>query len=197
MSTAEPKTAIEQPLVTADELLEISSELSMHGKRCELIEGKLIVMSPAQSPHGIIAGETFGLLYNHVRQNKLGKLFAAETGFTVSNRPHTVRAPDVAFVKQERVDALGKIDKFFPEAPTLAVEVVSPSDKAEEVQAKAIMWIESGCEAVWIVWPGDQTVTDYRSLRDIRILTADETLDGGGVVPGFAVKVAEIFAGLS
>lgn len=193
MSTAEPQTA---RLITADELLRISSELSVHGKSCELIEGRLKVMSPAQTTHGIVAGEVFGLLYSHVRPNRLGKLFAAETGFVVSRRPDSIRAPNVAFVRQARIEAIGPTEKFFPEAPTLAVEVVSPSDTADEVQEKAQMWIEAGCGAVWVVWPHSRSLTDYRSLNSIRLLGEEDTLEGGDVVPGFSMKVAEIFAGL-
>ena len=153
-------------------------------------------MSPAGNQHGAIANEIAYLLNVVVRREGLGRVFIAEAGFVVSRNPDTVKAPDAAFVRKARIDAVGMTTKYFPEAPTLAVEVVSPGDSAKEVHAKARMWIESGCEAVWLIWPDDRSVTDYRSLDNIRVLKQDDTLEGGDVVPGFAVKVFELFAGL-
>ncbi|MEM6330556.1 MAG: Uma2 family endonuclease [Planctomycetota bacterium] len=197
MSTAEPLNPPVAAFVTANELLHISVQLHNEGKRCELVRGELVVMSPTKGPHGVVTAEVHGLLYMHLRGKSLGSLFAAETGFLVSVNPDTVRAPDIAFVRRDRIEALGLPASFFPEAPTLAVEVVSPSESAKEVHEKAKMWIESGCGAVWLVWPGDRTVTDYRSLDNIRVLTADQTLEGGDAVPGFSAKVADLFVGLS
>lgn len=153
-------------------------------------------MSPAGSEHGKVADEVAYLLNVVVRRGKLGRVFAAESGFILDRDPDTVRAPDVAFVAEARIDETGIPKAFFPGAPNLAVEVVSPSDSAQEVHEKARYWIERGCQAVWVVWPDDQSVTVYRSLQDIQVLTADEKLTGEPVVPGFSVKVAELFAGL-
>ncbi|MEM9186853.1 MAG: Uma2 family endonuclease [Planctomycetota bacterium] len=195
MSTAEVP-ATPAALITADELVGISLRLRNEGKRCELISGELKIKSPTKGPHGIVAGETHGLLYLFLHDKNLGRLFSAETGFLVSSDPDTIRAPDVAFVRRERFEAVGLGDSFFKEAPALAVEVVSPSETAKEVHEKAQMWIDSGCEAVWLIWPDDQTVTVYRSLDNIRVLTSEQQLDGEDVVPGFSLLVADLFTGL-
>lgn len=188
MSIVESKPA----LVTADELHRISSQLSMQGKTCELIEGELRIMAPPGSEHGYLAMELGGLIREHARKHGLGVCFAAETGFLIQRDPDTVRAPDVSFITQERFKAVGIPQKYFPEAPALAVEVVSPSDRADDVQEKAKSWIEAGCQSVWLVWPGNQTVTVYHSLEKIRVLTNDETLEDP-TLPGFRLSLAELF----
>lgn len=169
----------------------------MRGQRCELIAGVPKIMSPSGGEHGALAADIIAILANHVRPTKLGRCFGAETGFVIARGPDTVRAPDAAFVKQNRIEELGISKKYFPEPPALAVEIVSPSDPAPEVHEKAQMWIEAGSEMVWLIWPGDRSVTVYRSLADIQVHKSGDTLVGGEVLPGFRLPVAELFAGLS
>lgn len=192
MSTANVPITFTSP-VSADELLAISAQLRSAGKRCELVRGKVISMSPASNEHGQIANEVAYHLNVAVRAKQLGKVFIGKTGFLVERDPDTVRAPDVSFVRADRANEIGSTRSYFPEAPTLAIEVVSPSDSAELVHEKAKMWIESGCESVWLLWPDDRTVTVYRSLENIRVLTSDKLLDGEEVVPGFSIQVADLF----
>lgn len=184
MSTTETK------LMTADELLRIPKD----GFRYELIEGELKRMSPAGHKHGEVAMNVAGPLHSHVKRNKLGKVYAAETGFKLKSNPDTVRAPGAAFIRQERVEAAIKAQGFWVGAPDLAVEVVSPGDTVSEVEDKVTEWLEAGASLVWIVSPKIKTVTVYLSLTDIVTLTEKDTLDGGEVVPGFQIPVAEIFA---
>jgi Uma2 family endonuclease len=132
-------------------------------------------------------------LYQHAKSNKLGAVYAAETGFLIYQNPDTVRAPDVAFVKQERIDAAGRVKGYWIGAPDLAVEVVSPSDTIAQVEDKVAEWLDAGTRMVWVVSSKLHTVTVYRSLTDIETLTEKDTLDGGDVVPGFSITVAEIF----
>ena len=196
MSTAEIPPTTPGQLITADILPSISAELKMQGRRCELVRGELRTMSPASDQHGQVANEIAYHLNVAVRSQELGVVFIGETGFVVGREPDSVLVPDVSFVRADRIKEVGVTRKYFPEAPTLAIEVVSPNDVAENVHAKAKMWIEAGCQAVWLLWPDSQTVTDYRSLENIRVLTAEQTLEGGDVVPGFAVPVGDLFAGL-
>src|SRR3954462_1936127 len=107
-------------LFTADQLLHMPSDDS----RYELRKGVLIKMSPAGFEHGAIIVALAGLLWQHVRANKLGLVLAAETGFKIASEPDTVLAPDIAFVRQERIEQVGKTKKFWPGAPDLAVEVM-------------------------------------------------------------------------
>jgi len=153
-------------------------------------------MAPAGSEHGAIAFDLSRLLGNHVAEGGLGQVYAAETGFRTSSDPDTVRAPDVAFVGRERVETAGRITGYWPGAPDLAVEVISPNDVHTEVVEKSLSWLEAGCRMVLVVDPAQRTVTVYRSLEDIRILRAEagDVIDGGEVVPDWRLPLAELFA---
>jgi Uma2 family endonuclease len=175
--------------VTADELLSMPKD----GFRYELVKGELIKMSPAGSEHGAIIMNLAAPLTMFVKANQLGVVFGAETGFKIATGPDTVRAPDIAFVRRERIPESGIPKKFWPGAPGLAVEVLSPGDSFEEVAEKGADWLNAGASAVWIVSPKRRNVTIYRSPTDMKILSENDVLEGQEVVPGFSCKVAEIF----
>jgi Uma2 family endonuclease len=177
-------------VVTADELLAMPDD----GYRYELVKGELIRMPPTGDEHGEVAVNVTGPLFLHVKSHQLGKVYAAETGFLITQNPDTVRAPDVAFVSRRRVEEAGKIKGYRVGPPDLAVEVLSPSDTVRRVEEKVAEWLEAGARMVWVVSPKLRTVTVYRSLSDIVVLTEKDTLDGGDVVPGFRIAVAEVFA---
>jgi Uma2 family endonuclease len=183
-------TRVESGRVTAEELLRMRDD----GFRYELIEGELRKMTPAGSEHGYIASEVLSELRNHVKANDLGRTFAAETGFRLASNPDTVRAADAAFVRRERVEEVGRTRTYWPGAPDLAVEVISPGDTYTEVHGKALEWLDAGCRMVVVVDPRKQTATVYRSRDEIRVLTASDVLDGAEVVPGWRLAVGEIFA---
>lgn len=182
--------AVRERLYTAEELLRLPDD----GKRRELVRGDLREMAPAGNEHGHIAGEIFGELRNYVKANELGRTYAAETGFKIASEPDTVRAPDAAFVSRGRLEEVGSVEGFWPGAPDLVVEVVSPGDTHAEVVEKSLAWLDAGCRMVLIAEPKRKVVTVYRSREDIRILTTDEAIDGADVVPGWQLPVAEIFA---
>jgi len=185
MSTAEK-------LTTADELL----RLPRGQFRYELVKGELHTMSPAGFEHGVIAQGIGTRLGMYVRDHDLGLVAGAETGFLIDRDPDTVLAPDAAFIRQARLDEIGLPKSFFPEAPTLVVEVASPGDTIEEVDTKIRRWLSAGAELAWVVNPSGRTVTIYRALDDIQVLTEKDTLSGDSVVPGFECRVADLFTGL-
>jgi Uma2 family endonuclease len=166
------------------------------GSRYELIEGELHQMTPAGFAHGFVISELHGRLWNYIGERKLGVLTGAETGYVIGRNPDTVLAADIAFVRQSRIAELGFPNEYFSEAPALVVEVVSPGDTAEEVDGKMRRWLSAGVELVWVPYPRGRTVTVYRSLDDIHVLTAGDSLDGGDVIPGFSVRVGDLFAAL-
>ena len=177
--------------VTADELLAMPDD----GSRYELIKGELIRMAPTGDEHGDVTMELAGPLYRYIKENNLGKVYAAETGFKIESDPDTVRAPDIAFVRRERIEQTGRLKGFRPGAPDLAVEVLSPSDTIGEIEEKVAEWLEAGARVVWVISPKLRTVTVYRSLTDIVTLTEKDTLEGADVVPGFQIGVTDIFGG--
>ncbi len=177
-----------EQITTAEELFQ-ASDLG----RCELLRGELVMMSPAGSEHGMIAAAIVALLREFVKPRGLGIVLGAETGFKIASDPDTVRAPDAAFIRAERIaDGLPK--GFFPGAPDLAVEVLSPGDRAGEVFEKVQNWLHAGSSAVWVVDPKTQTVTVYDSARKAVILQSTESLEGGDLLPGFSTPVAELYA---
>jgi len=175
--------------LTADELLKMPED----GFRYELVRGELKRMVPAGNEHGKLAMELGGALFQHVKINKLGTVYAAETGFKLSSDPDTVRAPDVAFVSAKRTSESGEPKGYWPGAPDLAVEVVSPEDVYTEVEEKVLEWLEAGTRMVIVVNPRKRAVTLYRSLSDIVVLTNDDTLDGGDVIPGWKLALQDLF----
>jgi Uma2 family endonuclease len=164
------------------------------GFRYELVKGELRRMSPAGDEHGIISMQLAASLHQHCKLNHLGRVFAADTGFKLESDPDTVRAPDIAFVSRERVQSAGKIFGYGRGAPDLAVEVLSPGNTKRELAEKIEQYFTTGARLVWVVSPKPRTVTVYRSSTEIAVLTEKDTLDGGDVVPGFQIAVAEIFA---
>src|SRR5215207_5327725 len=118
--------------MTAEDLLSLPDD----GFRYELIEGELRQMSPAGHDHGRIVMELAIPLGQYVKSKRLGKIYAAETGFLIQSDPDTIRAPDIAFVRQERVAEVGRSKGYWVGAPDLAVEVFSPSDTVGKVEEK-------------------------------------------------------------
>ncbi|MCE9554217.1 MAG: Uma2 family endonuclease [Planctomycetes bacterium] len=178
--------------MTAEQLIHLHSD-----GRCELVAGELHMMSPSGWKHGRIVGRIHGLLWNHVSQNKLGEVFGAETGFWIGRDPDTVRAPDVAFIARENLPEKDPAEAFWPGAPDLAVEVVSPGDSPREVKEKSEAWIAAGVKLLWVVDPKFECVTVCRSASDVETKAGSDVLEGGEVVRGFRCSVADIFAPLA
>lgn len=180
--------SIAQPEITAEQLLAESS-----AKRCELIEGKLIEMSPAGWEHGIISMSIGAKLFAFVRSKEIGQCFAAETGFLIARDPDTVRAPDAAFVRTERLAAVDQSAAFLPLAPDIVAEVIAPSDSHGDVQAKVFQWLDCGTTAVWVLEPNSKQVTVYESRDSIRVLEVSDQLTCENLLPGFEVNVSDLF----
>ncbi|MBI4786214.1 MAG: Uma2 family endonuclease [Chloroflexi bacterium] len=180
---------VQTRLVTAEEL----ERMPQHDEHVELVKGEIIRMTPAGHEHGEIALAIGSLVREFVRKHRLGKVYAAETGFVLARDPDIVRTPDAAFVSAARAARQTRRQGFFDGAPDVAVEVVSPEDTVEEVDAKVLKYLQAGTQLVWVVHPRTKTITAYRSLDNIRVLTMTDTLDGSDVLPGFAVAVGEIF----
>jgi Uma2 family endonuclease len=173
--------------VTAAEQL-----LAMNLQHCELVGGQLVMMSPAGFDHGRFASRIVAALENHVAQHGLGIVTTAEAGFQLARDPDTVRAPDVAFVRADRIPP-GGVRGYFQGAPDLAVEVVSPSDRPDEVATKVQDWLQAGCSMVWVVEPKDRAVAIHRHGNNITILTTTDAITGGDVLPGFSTPAAKVF----
>jgi Uma2 family endonuclease len=165
----------------------------------ELVEGRLVQALPAGARLGDIALALGAAVRAYVLAHRLGRVFAAETGFDVTRpgAPTTVLAPDVAFVRGERLPPADSElwDDFLSVAPDLVAEVASPTQYRPEMGEKARRWLGVGGRLVWVVWPAAQQVDVWLPGAEapIAILEADAALEGLDVLPGFSLPLAHLF----
>ena len=183
------ETMTSPALFTADDLVRVHPA----GKRTELVRGRMIVREPAGYRHGDVAMAIALAIGHYLRSHALGRLLAAETGFVLSTSPDTVRAPDVAFVRHERIP--DPVPRGFARfAPDLVVEVLSPDDRPGEVLEKVADWLKAGTRLVWVIDPERRTGRVFRSEGTESLLSESDALDGEDVLPGFSCRLSEILS---
>lgn len=160
---------------------------------CELIEGRIVRMAAAGRRHGRVSLNIGAIIREHVRKHDQGEVSGTETGFIIRRNPDTVRAPDVAFVAKARLPDDSTDAGFWPIAPDLAVEVVSPSDTWTDVVIKAHAWLGAGVQLVWVVDPEARTTHVFSPGHPVIELSGADEVSGENVLPGFRVRVAEFF----
>ena len=143
--------------------------------------------------HGHLAAELAFSLNTFVKTNLLGQVYPAGTGFKLTSSPDTVLAPNAAFVSAERVREVTSKTGFFPGPPDLAAEIISPNDRYSEVEEKVELWLRYGVRMVITLNPQTRTATVYRGLEDIRMILGDGRLEGGEVVPSWALLLKRLF----
>ena len=186
---AQPRSGVAEPLVTLEEFERMPEE---DAYRVELVRGRIVREPRPGAAHGWLTGRLVERIGSHARERGLG-IVVTETGFLLSVEPPTVRGPDLAFLSVENLPSELPATGFWRVAPDLAVEVVSPSNTAAEIREKVLEYLASGSRLVWVVDPATRSVSAYRSRRDISLLTEDDALEGGDVLPGFRLPVAELF----
>jgi Uma2 family endonuclease len=174
-------------LLTADELEQMPDDDSV---QIELDEGEIVTMPPAGEDHGHVEGEFFSCLHAFVKKNRLGRVYMGDTGFRLNDL--TVRAPDVAFVRRERVEAL-RSQGFARGAPDLAVEIRSESESFRQLVRKVKQYLATGCQVVLVVNREPQQIDVFRADGSERTLTAKDILKIPELLPGFSVKVGDLF----
>ncbi len=175
-------------LFTAEDLWELPTD-----EPWEIWEGELRKVPGAGGEASNIALVIAALLFPTVRAGNLGMLTGADGTYILARDPDTVRAPDAAFVRAERI-APGRLpETYWPGPPDVAFEVTSPNDRPPAVEAKALDWLAAGTLAVVVLDPRRRVATVYRSRSDVRALAPDELLDLDPELPGFSVVVAALF----
>ena len=163
----------------------------------ELVRGEVRPVSPAGGRHGVIGGNLLVALTLYLREHPNGRVFGDNVGFRlpIPHEEHdTVRSPDVAFVSFDRMRDVPV--RFLPVAPDLAVEVLSPNDTVRELEERLDDYFAAGTRAVWVIDPDRRAVAMHSATGPTRRLREPDTLEGGDVVPGFAMPVRALFEGL-
>ncbi|NJL05589.1 MAG: Uma2 family endonuclease [Chloroflexaceae bacterium] len=161
-------------------------------RQYELVRGELRQMSPANSVHGNLEFRFAVALGKYLEQHPLGEGYTGDTGFQLSAEPLTIRSPDLAFIRTERLPT-GSRPAFLPLAPDLVIEIVSPSESARTIAEKVSDYLAAGTRLLWIVYPEQQHVHEYRAAHAFHIYHAGDTLDGRDVLPGFRFALAALF----
>ena len=172
-------------LMTAEDLMNLPDEPLRH----ELLKGELLTMPLPKFEQMRVSANLTIILGQYARANQLGEV-CVEGGYHLESDPDTVLGPDVSFIARDRIQ---RPDGYFPGPPDLAVEVLSPGDRRGKVEKKLALWLEFGTRSVWLVNPRRRTVEVLRSTGERKLFhESDQLVDE--TVPGFSVKVSEIFA---
>ncbi len=181
-------------VMTVDEFL---VHPSPEGVKTELVRGEVRVSPPPGGPHGFAGSNLVALLAAHVNPRRLGKVLGDGVGYELLQLPRTVRVPDASFVRADRLPANGIGPGLLKFAPDLAIEVLSPSETASELDEKMDDYLRSGTTLMWVVDPVRRTVMVIASYAAVVLLHDEDTLSGGRVLPDFSCNVAEIFEGIA
>lgn len=182
-----------QPM-TAEELFAYQDPAD---RRVELERGRLLVSEPPGYGHGAVVARVCFALSLWVRDTTpanappVGEVAAGDPGFWIARNPDTVRAPDVSFVAAAQLPR-ERVPGFLEQAPTFAVEVLSPNDRPGAVLAKVGQWLEAGTALVWVIDPATRTARVYRADGSQATIELDGVLDGEAVLPGFTASLAEL-----
>lgn len=180
---------IQHTHLTAEDLFRMPDD----GRRYELIHGELSEMTPPGGEHCSVMNMIGYLLTHHVRPRGLGRVLTGDPGIIIAREPDHVRAPDVCFIARDRIPPEGIPRGYVEIVPDLIVEVVSPSDSAEEVEAKIGEWLAAGARLVWAVYPRTRRVLAHQPGGIARVYTEEDTIDGAPVLPEFTCRVGEFF----
>ena len=162
---------------------------------CELVDG-VLVEKTVGIQESYLAVLIASLISGFVRERGLGVVLGADGMARLA--PGLIRIPDVSFIAWERLPGRVIPDvPFAPFGPDLAVEVLSPGNTAKEMRRKLLDYFESGVRLVWYVDPSKRTAEVVTAPDRSLVLREREVLDGGDVLPGFALPLARLFAELA
>lgn len=160
--------------------------------RLELVHGEVVKLTFPTPIHNLVCLRVARLLAEFAEPRNLGLVLPADTGFVLSREDATLRGPDAAFLTAARAAQID-LRRNIEGAPDLAIEVISPSDTISGMREKVEQYLAAGCRAVWVLDPDATQVEVYERNERPRILIAEDTIECPGLLPGFAMRVAELF----
>jgi Uma2 family endonuclease len=175
-------------LITGEELARMPDV-----EPCELIEGRVVPVSPGGTEHSLVTANAFRMLDEFVRRGRLGKVLTGEVGFYTRRAPDTVRGADVVYISADRFERRARALTFLDVAPELVVEVLSREHTVRDLADKVREYFSADVKIVWVVDLSARRVYAYRSLVALRELTESDTLSGDEILPDFAAPVAAVF----
>jgi Uma2 family endonuclease len=201
MSTSLPITAAASLEPTAEVILPVGpltaeqyAELPDLGYPTELVKGQIKIMNRPYPQHGQVCVTISSLLYQFVREHKLGRVVGNDSGVVTERQPDSVRGPDVAFYSYARVPP-GRLPRrgYLDVAPELAVEVKSAFDRWKDIEEKVAEYFKAGVQMVMVVDPDADCVQLRYPDQPMCLFQRDDELQLSEVLPGFRVKVREFF----
>ena len=185
---AVPTVTAPQRLMTADEFARLPDTRGL-----ELDDGVLVEMKVGADSN-LIAGDLYGYVRDYCREAGRGWAIPPDTAFQCfPEHPNRVRKPDGGYVRADRMPDRRARRTFIRVVPDLAIEVVSPNDKAEKVQRKVREYMAVGVSLLWVVYPDTQTARVHRPSNVEQGIPPDGFLDGEDVLPGFRLRLADLF----
>jgi Uma2 family endonuclease len=188
MSTAAAAT---KPM-TADEFFEWVHRPDHTNRWFELVRGEVIELPAPTKRHGVVSANVVRILGNYAFQRRKGYVTSNDSGVILERDPDTVRGPDVALYEDAQTFA-ELHPKYGEVPPRLAVEVLSPSDRASQVMRKITDYLRTGVSLVWVIDPEAQSVTVYRPDKAPAVLEGGQELTGDEVLTDFRCRVADLF----
>ena len=182
--------AQQKRLWTEEELQALSEDGYIH----EVVDGELVMSPKNNFQHESIFNRLFLALAQFNRQHRLGIVRGSNAGFWMQNR--NCRAPDISFIPKARLHALNfspNSRRFFPGAPDLAVEILSPNNTRAEIDERLKDFFASGTQIAWIINPDQECVELCYSLTRRKLLGPSASLDGEQLLPGFSYPIADLF----
>jgi Uma2 family endonuclease len=183
-------TSRDRPLLTAEEYARLPDDDYV----TELVRGQVVREPFPSYLHASLQARLAERLVRHIREHRLQLSCTGPMGFVVERGPDTVRGPDLAVVRMDRVSSADH-EGFLEAGPDLAIEIVSPSNTAADIHQKVREYLAAGTRMVWVVYPKTRTVAVHEDVFSASFLTVDDELDGREVVPDFRLRVRAIFDG--
>lgn len=186
---ADSSPAASRKIWTDEEFMALPED----GNRYEVVNGELVTVGSAGAKHGYYVSLIHIILGSYVRSQRIGFTFDSDTSFKMKSGNR--RSPACSFFSKERLQSLGGIPRGYIEgSPDLAVEVLSDANTVGEIHDRLVEYFENGSRLVWIIHPEEKYVLVYRRPEPEALKKPGDILEGGEVIPGFALDLSEFFA---